>query len=131
MKMSRLGKPLAIAGGFALLARLLACSSAPVDPAPAPSAEPVTPVPSGSVKADAAAKDSGTNEPSFADWVPWTDLSPTCQSYVSPSSESLPAPMRWEPCQAGPETSESERNPRTRRQPLRGSWRHRTEGPEG
>ena len=104
MKIRRLGVPLAFAGGILFLARFIACTSGEVAPSPAPEGTFTVPPPA-TATADAAKRPDGQSpapDP-YASWVPWTELAPTCQTFVPARAEDAPPPIRWEPCERGPE----------------------------
>jgi len=42
---------------------------------------------------------------SFEGWDHYADYDPFCEFYVPHARENLPAPIRWEPCRANPETT--------------------------
>lgn len=96
--------PLAVAGGIAL-SRLVACSSPDGTPSPAPNSSLGTVAPPPAPKPDASRGDAAPVADPFASWVPWNDLSPTCNTWIpSPSRvDDAPPPMRWEPCLDTPE----------------------------
>lgn len=58
------------------------------------------------VRVDRAMPDLDATHPSpFDGWDHYADYDPFCEFYVPHARENLPAPIRWEPCRANPETA--------------------------
>lgn len=93
---------LAITGAAALMRCGAGCSTEPAAAAPDASLD----APLADVRVDRTPPELDAAHASpFEGWDHYVDYDPFCEFYVPHARENLPAPIRWEPCRANPETT--------------------------